>query len=61
MVIFEFDYQVYLIQLIMAESRRPPEIKTNRKYLYHLFLFITSIIIVVAISPREGKFRYEFE
>jgi cyclic-di-AMP phosphodiesterase PgpH len=61
MAIFEFDYQVYLILLLMAESRRPPEIKTNRKYLYHLFLFITSIIIVVAISPREGKFRYEFE
>ena len=45
----------------MAESRRPPEIKTNRKYLYHLLLFIASIIIVVAISPREGKFRYEFQ
>jgi cyclic-di-AMP phosphodiesterase PgpH len=59
--IFEFDYQVYLIHTIMAESRRPPEIKTNKKYLYHLFLFAASIIIVVAISPREGKFRYEFQ
>ena len=45
----------------MAESRRPPEIKTNKKYLYHLILFIASIIIVVAISPGEGKFRYEFQ
>ncbi len=45
----------------MAESRRPPEIKTNKKYLYHLLLFAASIIIVVAISPREGKFRYEFQ
>jgi cyclic-di-AMP phosphodiesterase PgpH len=59
--IFEFDYQVYLILTIMAESRRPPEIKTNKKYLYHLLLFAASIIIVVAISPREGKFRYEFQ
>jgi putative nucleotidyltransferase with HDIG domain len=45
----------------MAESRRPPEIKTNKKYLYHLILFIASIIIVVTISPHEGKFRYEFQ
>jgi cyclic-di-AMP phosphodiesterase PgpH len=45
----------------MAESRRPPEIKTNKKYLYHLILFIASVIIVVAISPWEGKFRYEFQ
>lgn len=45
----------------MALSRRPPEVKPNKKYLYHLLLFIASIIIVVAISPREGKFRYEFQ
>lgn len=45
----------------MAGSRRPPEIKSNKKYLYHLALFIASILIVVAISPREGKFRYEFQ
>jgi membrane-associated HD superfamily phosphohydrolase len=45
----------------MAESRRPPDIKTNKKYLYHLILFVASIIIVVAVSPREGKFRYEFQ
>jgi len=45
----------------MALSRRPPEVKPNKKYLYHLFLFLASIIIVVAISPREGKFRYEFQ
>jgi len=45
----------------MAESRKPPEIKSNKKYLYHLILFIASIFIVVAISPREGKFRYEFQ
>ena len=45
----------------MAESRRPPEVKSDKKYLYHLILFIASIIIVVAISPREGKFRYEYQ
>ena len=45
----------------MAVSRRPPEIKTDKKYLYHLVFFVASIIIVVAISPRQGKFRYEFE
>lgn len=45
----------------MAGPRRPPEIKSNKKYLYHLILFIASILIVVAISPREGKFRYEFQ
>ena len=45
----------------MAGPRRPPEVKTNKKYLYHLILFIASILIVVAISPREGKFRYEFQ
>jgi len=45
----------------MPLSRRPPEVKPNKKYLYHLLLFIASIIIVVAISPREGKFRYEFQ
>ena len=60
--IFDFDYQVYLILKIMAGSkRRPPEIKTNKKYLYHIILFAASILIVVAISPREGKFRYEFQ
>lgn len=45
----------------MAESRRPREIRSDKKYLYHLILFIASIIIVVAISPREGKFRYEYQ
>lgn len=45
----------------MADSRRAPEIKPNRKYLYHLAFFIASAIIVVLISPREGKFRYEFQ
>jgi hypothetical protein len=45
----------------MADSRRAPEIKPNRKYLYHLAFFIASAIIVVIISPREGKFRYEFQ
>jgi len=45
----------------MAESRKPPEVKSNKKYLYHLILFIVSIFIVVVISPREGKFRYEFQ
>ncbi|MBK7479230.1 MAG: hypothetical protein IPI69_05510 [Bacteroidales bacterium] len=45
----------------MTSSRKPPEVKPNKNYLYHLLLFIASIIIVVAISPREGKFRYEFQ
>jgi len=45
----------------MAESRRPPLIKTNKKYLYHVILFVASILIVVAVSPREGKFRFEFQ
>jgi len=45
----------------MAESRRPPEVKPNKKYLYHLILFAVSIFLVVAISPREGKFRHEFQ
>jgi hypothetical protein len=58
---FVFDHQFYLITRIMAVSRRPPEIKTDKKYLFHLVFFVASIIIVVAISPRQGKFRYEFE
>jgi putative nucleotidyltransferase with HDIG domain len=45
----------------MTVSRKPPVVKTNRKYLYHLVFFVASIIIVVAISPRHGKFKYEFE
>ena len=45
----------------MAESRRPPLIRTNKKYLYHIILFAASILIVVAVSPREGKFRFEFQ
>ncbi len=45
----------------MADSRRVPEIKPDRKYLFHLAFFIASAIIVVLISPREGKFRYEFQ
>jgi len=44
-----------------GSKRRPPEIKTNKKYLYHLILFAASILIIVAISPRGGKFRYEFQ
>lgn len=34
---------------------------TGKKYLYHLAFFLASIIIIVAISPREGKFKYEFQ
>jgi len=45
----------------MAVSRRPPAVKTNKKYVYHIAFFIASILIIVAISPREGKFKYEFE
>jgi putative nucleotidyltransferase with HDIG domain len=44
-----------------VSKRRPPEIKTNKKYLYHIILFAASVLIIVAISPREGKFRYEFQ
>jgi cyclic-di-AMP phosphodiesterase PgpH len=44
-----------------GSKRRPPEIKEDKKYLYHLFFFIASIFIVVAISPHSGKFRYEIE
>ncbi|MDP4222707.1 MAG: HDIG domain-containing protein [Bacteroidota bacterium] len=44
-----------------GSKRKPPEIKEDKKYLYHLFFFIASILIVVAISPRSGKFRYEIE
>jgi len=35
--------------------------KQGKKYLIHLIFFILSIAIVVIISPREGKFRYEFQ
>jgi putative nucleotidyltransferase with HDIG domain len=35
--------------------------KTNREYLFHLLFFISSIVIVVSVFPRQGKFRYEFE
>jgi putative nucleotidyltransferase with HDIG domain len=45
----------------MADSRRAPDIKPDKKYLYHLIFFIISAIIIVAVSPREGKFRYEFQ
>jgi len=45
----------------VSASRKPQDVKTNRKYLYHLIFFVVSIIIVVAISPRHGKFKYEFE
>lgn len=46
---------------MMAESRRPPYIKSNKKYLHHLSLFIASVLVVVVVSPRTGKFRYEFQ
>ena len=45
----------------MAVSRRAPEKKPDRRYLYHLIYFILSVLIVVSISPRQGKFRYEFQ
>lgn len=35
--------------------------KTGKKHLYHLFFFIASALIIVAISPREGKFKYEYQ
>lgn len=45
----------------MADLRRPPESKPDKKYLYHILFFLLSVILVVLISPREGKFRYEFQ
>lgn len=60
-LIFTFDYQVYLTQTIMGATSKPPQVKSTKRYLYHLILFIASIIIVVLISPREGKFRYEYQ
>jgi len=45
----------------MAVSRKPPDIKANKKYLFHLVFFIASVIIVVAITPRGAKFKYEFQ
>lgn len=33
----------------------------DRRYLLHISFFVISVIIVVIISPREGKFRYEFQ
>lgn len=35
--------------------------KGSKNYLLQLVLFVASIIIVVGISPRQGKFRYEFQ
>lgn len=43
----------------MAIFRVAP--KTGRKLLYHLVFFIASALIIVAISPREGKFKYEYQ
>lgn len=34
---------------------------TGKKYLFHLGFFIASIFLILGISPREGKFRYEFQ
>ncbi|MGB8489436.1 MAG: HDIG domain-containing metalloprotein [Bacteroidales bacterium] len=45
----------------MAVSRSAPEKKPDKRYLYHLIYFILSVLIVVSISPRQGKFRYEFQ
>lgn len=33
----------------------------GKKYLFHLGFFIASVFIITGISPREGKFRYEFQ
>jgi hypothetical protein len=38
-----------------------PKIRSDRKYLNHILLFVASALIVAAISPREGKFRYEYQ
>jgi cyclic-di-AMP phosphodiesterase PgpH len=45
----------------MTEAEKSPDAKTGRSYIYHIAFFIASIIIVVAVSPREGKFRYEYQ
>ncbi len=36
-------------------------LKSGRMHIFHLVFFLVSILIVVLISPREGKFRYEFQ
>ena len=33
----------------------------KKRKIVHLILFLASIILVVLISPKEGKFRYEFQ
>jgi putative nucleotidyltransferase with HDIG domain len=45
----------------MDDTRSAPQTKPDKKYLYHLLLFIASIFIVVLLSPREGKFKYEYQ
>ncbi len=43
----------------MSGSKK--ELRTDKRHLYHIIFFIASVFIVVAISPRQGKFRYEFQ
>ncbi len=43
----------------MSGSKK--ELRTNKRHLYHIVFFVASVFIVVAISPRQGKFRYEFQ
>jgi len=43
----------------MSVSKYKPG--ASRKFLFHLAFFVGSIITIVAVSPREGKFRYEFQ
>jgi cyclic-di-AMP phosphodiesterase PgpH len=41
-------------------NQETKESQKNRRTV-HLILFLASILLVVLISPKEGKFRYEFQ
>ncbi|MFC2151670.1 HD family phosphohydrolase [Bacteroidota bacterium] len=36
-------------------------LRKNYKYIFRAFLFVMTIVVIVYIFPREGKFRYEFQ
>ncbi|MFC2106759.1 HD family phosphohydrolase [Bacteroidota bacterium] len=35
-------------------------IRNNYQHIYKVFLFLTAIVLLVLIFPKEGKFKYEF-
>ncbi len=45
----------------MARHGIFPKPGAERSYLNHILFFVLSVLVVVAISPREGKFRYEYQ